>query len=215
MSDAQAHELALRGERLMKMIQMTPIVVCGVGALGSNLVDTLARQGFRCIKVVDFDRVEMSNIGTQVYGTKHSGMKKVQALQRHIYEVCGPLINLEVVDKRLTASNSKKILLNQGVIVDCFDNTESRQIIQNHVRDNPQRVGLHAGLYEKYGEVIWDASYKVPRDPKGGDVCEYPLARNVITLTVAVLAESIIEFLNDGTMKNREILLGDMEINEI
>jgi len=51
-------------------------------------------------------------------------------------------------------------------------------------------------LFEDYGEVYWNNQYKVPRNSEDNDqdVCDYPLARNIIVLTVAVLAEEILNY---------------------
>ena len=38
--------------------------------------------------------------------------------------------------------------------------------------------------------MIWDPDYRVPRDV-GGDVCDYPLARNLVLLAVAVASEAL------------------------
>ena len=43
--------------------------MCGAGAVGSNLVDNLARQGAENLCVVDRDRVEEHNVSTQVWGS--------------------------------------------------------------------------------------------------------------------------------------------------
>ena len=57
---------------------------------------------------------------------------------------------------------------------------------------------LHVGLYEDYGEVIWDEQYRVPQDGSA-DVCDYPLARNLVLLMVALASEVVIRFVLDGS----------------
>lgn len=56
------HEEIYRGKDLISKLGKYKITVCGVGALGSNLVDNLARQGFSNFKVIDMDRVESHNV---------------------------------------------------------------------------------------------------------------------------------------------------------
>ncbi len=43
------------------------IHLCGVGALGSNLAVNLARTGVGSLTLIDCDRVDESNVGTQTY----------------------------------------------------------------------------------------------------------------------------------------------------
>jgi hypothetical protein len=59
--------------------------------------------------------------------------------------------------------------------------------------------------------VIWDEHYRVPRDV-GGDVCDYPLARNLVLLAVVVAAESIIRFVDSGERIDRSGTLRDLAI---
>lgn len=58
------HERLSRGQTAMEKLETARIVVCGVGALGSQLVDNLARHGAKNLLVIDKDRVEDHNIGT-------------------------------------------------------------------------------------------------------------------------------------------------------
>ena len=53
-----AHEESYRGTKPMQALREKQIVVCGAGALGSNLVDLLCRQGISNVRVIDMDRVE-------------------------------------------------------------------------------------------------------------------------------------------------------------
>ena len=47
MSKMTLHEEIYRGAEALKKVERIRILVAGCGALGSNLLDTLARQGFR------------------------------------------------------------------------------------------------------------------------------------------------------------------------
>jgi len=73
-----------------------------------------------------------------------------------------------------------------------FDNSKSRKLVQDWAR-KLKTPCLHAGLFEDYGEVVWDDVYQVPGDAEG-DVCEYPLARNLITIIVGMTSEEILDF---------------------
>ena len=70
---------------------------------------------------------------------------------------------------------------------------------------------LHAGLFADYGEVIWDESYRVPQDV-AGDVCDYPLARNLVLVTVAVASEALVRFVLGGVKQDWSITLRDFAV---
>lgn len=116
-------------ERHSKVVQdklETAIVgIAGVGGLGSNIAIALARMGIRKIVIVDFDKVELSNINRQAYFIKHIGMKKIDALQELIYEI-NPIIKVEKVDAFIDKSNAVKIFEDVDIIVEALDNPKSK-----------------------------------------------------------------------------------------
>jgi molybdopterin/thiamine biosynthesis adenylyltransferase len=110
--------------------------VIGCGAIGSHLVDSLACMGIQNISVYDFDRVEGHNIPNQVFGMRHIGMLKVDALASHVKEKCGITIktfNLKV----------EKLEKLTGYLVLCPDSMEARKgIFLSSARDNPNVVSV-------------------------------------------------------------------------
>ena len=208
--DKLLHEALYRGADKLVRARDVQVVLCGAGALGSHLADNLARQGFTKLRVIDHDRVEAHNVGTQLYGESEVGVWKVEALRNRLFRACG--MEAEAVRKELTAGNARTLLGGAGVVVDAFDNSAARQVVQDHVRGTGAGVPcLHAGLYEDYCEVVWDEDYRVPRDV-AGDVCEYPLARNLVLLAVAIASETLVNFVLDGQKRNWSATLRDMVI---
>jgi hypothetical protein len=100
-----------------------------------------------------------------------------------------------------------------GIILDTFDNSAARRLVQDRSRAAGVAC-LHAGLFADYGEVIWDEHYRVPQDV-AGDVCDYPLARNLVLMTVAVASEALIRFILDGMRQDWSVTLGDFAIRQL
>jgi hypothetical protein len=73
---------------------------------------------------------------------------------------------------------------------------------------------LHVGLYADYGEVIWDEHYRVPQDVQG-DVCDYPLARNLVLLVVALASEAVLRYVLDGLRQDWSATLRDFAIRPL
>jgi hypothetical protein len=67
------------------------------------------------------------------------------------------------------------------------------------------------GLASDYAEVIWNDIYRVP-SPANDDICDYPLARNLVMLTIAVACEVIITFIASGQRQNFTVTLGDFAV---
>lgn len=202
------HEATYRGGDALAKIAEVSIALCGAGALGSHLADNLARQGFQKLRVIDRDRVEEHNVGTQLYGQSDVGGWKVELLRNQLFRATG--IEIDAVRKELTERNIRGLLEPGWLVIDTFDNSTSRELVQRHCR--AAGLGcLHAGLFADYGEVIWDEVYRVPRDVSG-DVCDYPLARNLVLLTVAVASETVIRSVLTGERANWTITLGDFAV---
>src|SRR5690242_13627459 len=91
------HEELYRGEGQLAKLRDLRLAICGAGALGSNLADNLARQGFARLRVIDHDRVEAHNVGTQLYGESEVGLWKVDALRNRLFRATG--VEIESVRK--------------------------------------------------------------------------------------------------------------------
>lgn len=203
------HEVIYRGKEEIEKLAKARLIVCGAGALGSNLVAHLCRQGFKNITVLDRDRVEEQNIGTQVYAIDDIGGLKAEILRNLIYREVGEDIN--AISKELTDKNAAKFLDGFDIVVDSFDNSVSRRVVTD-VCKGADIPCLHIGVNGDYGELRWNEKYIVPSDA-GDDICDYPLARNLILLVTAVAGEVLIRFILDGNKENYSITLGDLCIN--
>lgn len=206
------HEEKFRGQKLLDKMAKQEFIICGVGAIGSNLVENMVRQGFKKFTVVDFDRVDDHNRHTQVYGRRDIGQLKVAALKAKIFDAMG--ISIETFSTKLEPGNVKKILKTGSVVVDGFDNSDSRRLVTEYCHAN-KITCLHVGLYKDCGEIHWNEGYRVPDPVKGLDVCEYPLARNVILMTVTVATEILIKYLDKNIKENYFVTMGDLRISQI
>ncbi len=204
------HEEIYRGADLIKKLGNVHITVCGCGAIGSNLIESLARQGFSKIRTIDMDRIETHNLSTQIFEEGDRGAMKVTACRNLIFKAVG--LEIETFDKELTASNIKKFLKGTDLVIDAFDNSAGRQLLQDYCRGQAIQL-LHGGLATDYGEIVWDGLYHVPKDADG-DVCDYPLARNLVTMVVSIMCEEIVDFClsEKPRFKNWAITLKDMKI---
>jgi hypothetical protein len=188
----------------------TPITVCGVGALGGNLAETLARMGFARLRLVDRDRVETRNLSTQPYLRAEVGVPKARALANTLYRAVQAKV--EPVVAELAAKNARELLKGGALIVDCFDNAAARGAVSAWAR-RASVACLHVGFGSDglYGSGTWEPEYIVPRDTPG-DPCDYPLTRPFALLIVALAARSIVRRLLDGQQVSFEVTWQDLAI---
>jgi molybdopterin/thiamine biosynthesis adenylyltransferase len=211
MADKFHHEAIYRGADSLAKLAQVHVTICGAGALGSQLSDNLARQGFHHLRVIDRDRVEEHNVSTQLYGESDVGTWKVEVLRQRLFRATG--IEIEAVRKDLSERNAGGMLEGAGMVIDTFDNSASRRLVQDQCR-TLKLPALHVGLFADYGEVIWDERYRVPNDV-AGDVCDYPLARNLILITVAVASEAVIRWILDGDRTSWSATLRDFAVRAL
>ena len=202
------HESIYRGPDLLAKLSRLRVTVCGVGAVGSNLADNLVRQGVSSLRAIDNDRVEEHNVSTQAYGETDVGVWKVEALRNRLFRVAG--VEVALLRKELTAQNARQLLADVDLVVDAFDNSASRRLVQDTVRASGIPC-LHVGLHADYAEVVWDEAYRVPQDV-AGHVCDYPLARNIVLLAVVVASEAIFRFVSTGERDNFSATLTDFAV---
>jgi molybdopterin-synthase adenylyltransferase len=205
------HEEFYRGKDQLARLASVPVTLCGAGALGSLLADNLARQALGQWKVIDRDRVEQHNIGTQLYGEAEVGARKVEALRNRIFRAVG--VEIEAVAKELSERNARSLLKGSALVLDTFDNSAGRRLVQEQCRAEAIPC-LHIGLFADYAEAIWDESYRVPNDVTG-DVCDHPLARNLVLLAVAVASELVIRYILDGLKTDWSITLRDFAVRPL
>ena len=211
MPDLVHHERIYRGADVLARLEATSVTLCGAGSIGSHLADNLARLGIRRWKVIDRDRVEEHNAGTQLYGQSEVGAWKVEALRNRLFRAVG--VEIEAIARELNERSARSLLKGSGIVIDAFDNSAARQLVQEHCRAAAIPC-LHVGLHADYAEVIWDRHYRVPSDV-AGDVCDYPLARNLVLLAVAVASEAVVRFVEDGSEVGWSLTLRDFAIRAI
>ena len=186
------------------------LTICGAGALGANLAETLARMGFAKLRVVDRDRVELRNLSTQPYAVAEVGAPKAQVLANSLFRAVRARV--EPLARELTAANACDLLAGAGVAIDTFDNREARATVSSAslVLGLPC---LHVGFSGDgmYGSGIWEPGYEVP-GPTDDDPCDYPLTRPFAVVVAALAARSLHAYLCQGVTAGFEVTWGDVRV---
>lgn len=120
------------GAELQKVFSSATVAVCGLGGLGSNIAITLARAGIGKLILVDFDRVDITNLHRQQYKVTQIGMYKTDALTENLSEIA-PYIDIETHTERITEDNAVTLLQSADIICEAFDNAEAKAMLTNHV----------------------------------------------------------------------------------
>lgn len=174
---------------------MKKIVIVGVGALGSHLVQLLRNDAQ--LFVVDFDHVEQKNTLSQFHARNSVRKGKVQAIQQVMKFLWG--VKVDGVPHKLTEDNVEQLLRDADLIVDCLDNAEARQLVQGYARKHEVPC-LHGALGAdgSLGRVVWDDQFSIDAETAGAATCEDGQHLPFIGMVSAYLARSAQEFVKSG-----------------
>lgn len=104
------------------------IGIAGIGGIGSNAAEMLVRTGVRHLKIVDFDKIELSNLNRQFYFKDQVSEYKIDALENNLkYIVPNIVIEKEIL--RLNEENLYNTFKDCSIIVEGFDNPEYKRIL--------------------------------------------------------------------------------------
>ncbi|WP_099188679.1 sulfur carrier protein ThiS adenylyltransferase ThiF [Tepidibacter mesophilus] len=115
-----------------KKIKKSTVAIAGLGGLGSNVAVSLARIGIGKLLLFDFDVVEPSNLNRQQYFVKHIGMNKTDAIKDIIYQ-CNPFVDVYTKNLFIDKDNIKDLFEGAPIIVEAFDNPESKATLVNTI----------------------------------------------------------------------------------
>ena len=125
--------LAVRhGTLLQNRFAAATVAICGLGGLGSNIAIALARAGIGKLLLIDFDRVDISNLHRQQYKASQVGCYKTDALAENLLEIA-PYVEIETVTMKITEENVVDLVKEADIICEAFDNAQAKAMLVNSV----------------------------------------------------------------------------------
>ena len=109
--------------------------IAGLGGLGSHVAVMLARTGIGSLHLIDFDRVEPSNLNRQIYRMKHLGRYKTEALKEEISEI-NPYISVRTDTVKVTDNNIDRLFRDDKIICEAFDRAENKAMLVNYLLEH-------------------------------------------------------------------------------
>jgi adenylyltransferase/sulfurtransferase len=107
------------------------VLLLGAGGLGCPAAQYLAAAGVGTLGLVDFDRVDVSNLQRQIlYGTADVGRPKVEVARERIAAL-NPDVKVETFETRISAENVMDLLAGWDVVLDGTDNFPARYLVSD------------------------------------------------------------------------------------
>ena len=132
------------GAELQKKLSTASVTVCGLGGLGSNIAIALARAGVGKLHIIDFDRVDISNLNRQQYFPEQLGQLKSDALYDTLKRIA-PYCDITRECVMLDEDNIPWLLANDDIIVEAFDKADQKAMLVNCVLENMPQKYLVSG----------------------------------------------------------------------
>lgn len=120
------------GADLHHKFSKASVAICGLGGLGSNIAIALARAGIGRLHLIDFDKVDLSNVHRQQYMLSQIGRNKTEALQDTLRQIA-PYMEIRMDTVRITEENLGELLKQESVVCEAFDNPEAKAMLVNGV----------------------------------------------------------------------------------
>ncbi len=164
------------GEKGQLNLKKAKILMVGAGGLGCPILQYLTAAGVGTIGIVDFDKVEVSNLQRQIlYTTNDVGTLKVEAAKQHLLNL-NPFTNIITYPTALSCKNVLTIFKDYDVIIDGTDNFSTRYLV-NDACVKLDKPFVYGSIFKFEGQVAV-FNYKdgptyrclYPTPPKAGTV---------------------------------------------
>ena len=184
-----------------KKILNSNVLIVGAGGLGCPIIDYLSRAGVGKIGIIDFDKIDISNIHRQsIYTLKDIGKYKVEVLKKKIIDI-NPDVKAKIYKKKITRKNAYKLLNQFDIIVDGSDNFKTKFLL-NRFAKKLKKIFI-VGAISRYDGHIFSFNFK-----RNNEAC----------LKCFYQSEINEDFLNceaDGILGPVAGIVGNIQANEV
>lgn len=187
------------GKKVWHKLQNTVVGIAGAGGLGSNCALCLVRSGIRRFVIIDFDRIDYSNLNRQFYFYDQVGQPKVEALKKNLLAI-QPNLEIKTYQEKLETANLSQYFSQCDVIVEAFDVAENKQMILEEYAFSDKLVVVASGLggYGKADQIITrqiaPKTFLVGDGVSGVSAEVHPFAPHVL-VTAAKQADIVLSYL--------------------
>jgi len=135
------------------------VLLIGAGGLGCPVAQYLAAAGIGTIGIVDFDRIDASNLQRQIlYTTADVGKPKVEVARERI-QAMNPDVDVDVHALALNSENALALFADYDVIVDGTDNFPTRYL-SNDACVLLGKPNVHGSVFRFDGQAtVFDARH--------------------------------------------------------
>ncbi len=146
------------GAEGQRRLQRSRILLVGLGGLNSPVALYLAAAGVGTLGLVDFDRVERSNLQRQIiHGDDGLGSLKATSASERIRDL-NPEVETVTIEKKVNADNAGKLIDSWDIVVDGTDSFDSRYALNDACIERSTPLVYGAVMrFQGQASVFWPA----------------------------------------------------------
>lgn len=184
--------ITLIGESNYQKIKQSNILVLGIGGVGGYAIEALVRSGIENITIVDFDKIDISNINRQIIALNSNiGNNKTEEWKKRILEI-NPNVKVNIINNKINEENIN-ILFNEkyDFIIDACDTVIVKKLLIKLCKEKNINLITICGMGKKLNPSlvkicdIRDTSY----DPLAKSLRKYIKDENIKDKVPCIFSE--------------------------
>lgn len=182
----------LIGENNLNILMAKKVAVCGNGGVGSIIPLALLRSGIYKFVLVDFDRVDNSNLNRQfAYTMDDVGRCKVDSLSSHMQQLRKE-VEIDIVFSKINNDFDFKIFDNCDYVFDCIDDIGAKVLLIKYCKDHDIKIISSLGMGNRLDptKVVITKLNKTTTDPLAKKL-RYLLKENGVDISNVVVSFSL------------------------
>ncbi len=138
-------------DRQKERLSSFRVIIVGAGGVGGALAHMLVRSGIRNIGIVDFDRIDVTNINRQFVAYQSTvGKYKVDVLENQLKDI-NPELIINKFNLKLDQDTINNIDIDDyDYVVDCIDDMKAKKLLIKYCYDNEIRILSAMGAGNRY-----------------------------------------------------------------
>ena len=141
-----SRSIMLLGEEAFGRLQQSHVVIFGIGGVGGTAAESLLRSGVGELTLVDFDKVDISNLNRQIlFANQDVGSLKVEAGKKHLLSI-NPEAKITIINEKIDAGFFQKHELKADYFLDAVDDLYAKMEIARYCIENDYPLLVSLGM---------------------------------------------------------------------
>ena len=203
-------ELSDFSKEKLELLESKKVLIIGVGGVGQTVSNFLVTNGVINLTIVDFDKVEISNLNRQILVTENDiGEYKVDVVKKALLSR-NSTSYIDIVNKRITKDNIEPLIKDVDLVIDAVDNWATKLVISDACKSKHipfMHIGVdgHKGQYclfknKSLRDLVNDSVISSPRDGVAGPM----------VATISSLATSyVLDYLTGDNLETDKLYFYD------